>query len=305
MAVTRREYNYPGPELERLDKFLVQQNPEMTRTRVQRLIEEGCVKVNGNQPSKSGVKLEAGDQIEMVVPEPVSTELVPEDIPLDIIYEDDSILVINKPAGMVVHPSVGHSGGTLVHAALAHAPDMEGVAGEGRPGVIHRLDKDTSGIILMAKDDRTLHYLQEQFKQRRVEKIYLALVDRFPPTPEGIIDAPIGRDPSHRQRMAVVPAARGRAAVSEYKTVRRYLQHTLLEVHPRTGRTHQIRLHCAFIGCPIVADTVYGYRHPSLALKRHFLHAARITVTLPGESSPRTFEAPLPDDLAQVLSKLE
>lgn len=304
MAVIRRQYSYTGNKLERLDLFLVSMNPELTRTRIQRLIEAGCVLINEQIPTKTGVKLEDGDKVEMTIPEPVTTELIAEDIPLDIIYEDNHVLVINKPAGMVVHPSIGHTSGTLVHAALAHAPDMEGISGEGRPGVIHRLDKDTSGIILMAKDDRTLHYLQEQFKKRNVEKVYIALVDRHPPTPEGIIDAPIGRDPSHRQRMAIVPAEKGRLAVSEYKTLQRYLQHTLLEVHPRTGRTHQIRLHCSFIGCPIVADTIYGYRKPSLDLRRHFLHATRITVTLPGETIARTFEAALPEDLAGILEKL-
>lgn len=304
MAVIRRQYSYTGNKLERLDLFLVSMNPELTRTRIQRLIEAGCVLINEQIPTKTGVKLEDGDNVEMTIPEPVTTELIAEDIPLDIIYEDNHVLVINKPAGMVVHPSIGHTSGTLVHAALAHAPDMEGISGEGRPGVIHRLDKDTSGIILMAKDDRTLHYLQDQFKKRNVEKVYIALVDRHPPTPEGIIDAPIGRDPSHRQRMAIVPAEKGRLAVSEYKTLQRYLQHTLLEVHPRTGRTHQIRLHCSFIGCPIVADTIYGYRKPSLDLRRHFLHATRITVTLPGETIARTFEAALPEDLAGILEKL-
>ncbi len=304
MAVIRRQYSYTGNKLERLDLFLVSMNPELTRTRIQRLIEAGCVLINEQIPTKTGVKLEVGDKVEMTIPEPVTTELIAEDIPLDIVYEDKHVLVINKPAGMVVHPSIGHTSGTLVHAALAHAPDMEGISGEGRPGVIHRLDKDTSGIILMAKDDRTLHYLQEQFKKRNVEKVYIALVDRHPPTPEGIIDAPIGRDPSHRQRMAIVPAEKGRLAVSEYKTLQRYLQHTLLEVHPRTGRTHQIRLHCSFIGCPIVADTIYGYRKPSLDLRRHFLHATRITVTLPGETIARTFEAALPEDLAGILEKL-
>lgn len=304
MAVIRRQYSYTGNKLERLDLFLVSMNPELTRTRIQRLIEAGCVLINEQIPTKTGVKLEDGDNVEMTIPEPVTTELIAEDIPLDIVYEDKHVLVINKPAGMVVHPSIGHTSGTLVHAALAHAPDMEGISGEGRPGVIHRLDKDTSGIILMAKDDRTLHYLQEQFKKRNVEKVYIALVDRHPPTPEGIIDAPIGRDPSHRQRMAIVPAEKGRLAVSEYKTLQRYLQHTLLEVHPRTGRTHQIRLHCSFIGCPIVADTIYGYRKPSLDLRRHFLHATRITVTLPGETIARTFEAALPEDLAGILEKL-
>lgn len=167
MAVTHKKYNYSGNDLERLDLFLVSMNPDMTRTRIQRLIDAGCVLLNGKVPTKSGIKLENGDQVEMTIPDPVSTKLIAEDIPLDIIYEDDHVLIINKPAGMVVHPSVGHASGTLVHAALSHAPNMNGISGERRPGVVHRLDKNTSGIIMMAKDDQTLQYLQDQFKNEK------------------------------------------------------------------------------------------------------------------------------------------
>jgi 23S rRNA pseudouridine1911/1915/1917 synthase len=212
--------------------------------------------------------------------------------------------VVNKPAGMVVHPAAGHASGTLVHAALAHAPTMEGVGGERRPGVVHRLDKDTSGLILLAKNDAAHHRLQEQFHSRSVVKTYLALVDGRPPTPRGRIEAPIGRDPAHRQRMAVLPPGKGRQAVSEYGTVEAFPEHTLLEVHPLTGRTHQIRLHLAFIGCPVVGDKIYGRRHSSLPLKRQFLHAARLEITLPGEERPRHFEAPLPDELKHILNFL-
>ncbi len=304
MAVTKNRYEFAGVEPVRLDKFLVQQHPELTRTRIQHLIDEGCVTVNGTPAAKTGIKLESGNVVEMVIPEPILTNLIPEEISLDILYEDEHILVVNKPAGMVVHPSIGHVSGTLVHAALGHEPEMAGIAGEGRPGIVHRLDKDTSGIILLAKDDPTLHALQEQFKTRKVEKTYLALVDRHPPTPEGRIEAAIGRDPSHRQRMAIVSAEKGRTAVSEYKTLRSFLEHTLLEVHPQTGRTHQIRLHMALIGCPIAGDTIYGFRKSSIGLDRHFLHAYRLTIRLLGEKSPRTFEAPLPAELEQVLTTL-
>jgi 23S rRNA pseudouridine1911/1915/1917 synthase len=213
-------------------------------------------------------------------------------------------MVINKPAGMVVHPAAGHSTGTLVQAALAHAPEMEGIGGEQRPGVVHRLDKNTSGLILMAKDDRTHRWLQDQFRLRIVKKVYLALVDGHPPTPAGRIEAAIGRDTTQRKQMAVVNAEKGRDAISEYLTLESFPNHTFLEVHPHTGRTHQIRLHLAFLGCPIVADTVYGHKHSSLALDRHFLHAARLTITLPGEREPRVFEAPLPADLNRVLVEL-
>jgi 23S rRNA pseudouridine1911/1915/1917 synthase len=205
---------------------------------------------------------------------------------------------------MVVHPALGHSHGTLVHAALAHAPEMEGIGGEQRPGVVHRLDKNTSGLILLAKNDAAHRWLQEQFSQRKIQKTYWALVDGRPPTPTGRIEAPIGRDPRNRQKMAVVSAAKGREAASEYKTLETFAAHTLLEVHPVTGRTHQIRLHLAFIGCPVAGDTVYGHRHPSIPLERHFLHAARLIVRLRGETTAHSFEAPLPPELTLVLKML-
>jgi 23S rRNA pseudouridine1911/1915/1917 synthase len=205
---------------------------------------------------------------------------------------------------MVVHPAAGHATGTLVHAALAHAPEMEGVGGEVRPGVVHRLDKNTSGLILLAKNDLSHRWLQDQFRLRKTNKTYLALVDGRPPTPHGRIEAPIGRDPSQRKQMAIVSASKGRDAVSEYRTLESFDEHTLLEVHPITGRTHQIRLHAAFVGCPVVGDTVYGRRKPTLPLKRHFLHAARLEIRLRNEKKPHTFEAPLPDELERILEQL-
>jgi 23S rRNA pseudouridine1911/1915/1917 synthase len=212
------------------------------------------------------------------------------------------MVVVDKPAGMVVHPAIGHGHGTLVNAIMAHAPNMEGVGGEQRPGIVHRLDKDTSGLILIAKNDRTLHWLQDQFRLRQVRKAYLALSDGHPPTPTGRIEAAIGRDPSLRKQMAIVPDAKGRAANSEYLVVESFSEHTLFEVHPETGRTHQVRLHLAFLGCPIVGDTVYGRKKPSVPIKRQFLHAARIAIILPGEKEPRTFESPLPPDLKAALA---
>ncbi len=262
------------------------------------------MRINGILPHKSGQMLSRGDFVEVYLPPPEEGHLTPEALPLEIVYEDENLMVVNKPAGMVVHPSAGHHHGTLVHAALAHAPEMEGVGGEKRPGVIHRLDKDTSGLILLAKNDFAQRWLQEQFSQRKVEKVYLALVDGKPPTPIGRIEAPIGRDVRNRKKMAVVTLGKGRLAISEYQTLESYAQHTLLQVQPLTGRTHQIRLHLAFIGCPIVGDTVYGRRHPSLVLGRHFLHAARLRISLPGEAGRRTFEAPMPPELNQILRRL-
>jgi 23S rRNA pseudouridine1911/1915/1917 synthase len=296
-----RSFQYQGRESQRLDKFLVTQLPDFSRSQLQNLIKNGQVQVNGNPITKAGFLVENQQQVEIHLPETVSTDLVPEDIPLEIVYENQHLMVINKPAGMVVHPAAGHSTGTLVHAALAHAPDMEGINGEQRPGVVHRLDKDTSGLIMIAKNDKAIRWLQTQFKTRKVRKVYLALVDGHPPTPTGRIEAPIGRDSAMRRRMAVVSASKGRESVTEYLTVERYGDFTYLEAHPLTGRTHQIRIHMAFIGCPIVGDTLYGHRHPTVPIKRHFLHAARLTVLLPGEDAERTFEAPLPSELEEAL----
>jgi 23S rRNA pseudouridine1911/1915/1917 synthase len=181
---------------------------------------------------------------------------------------------------------------------------MEGINGELRPGIVHRLDKDTSGLILIAKNNHSLTWLQNQFRTRKVEKIYLALVDGAPPTPTGRVEAAVGRDPSHRQKMAIVPPNKGREAVTEYFTRERFDEHTLIEAHPLTGRTHQIRLHMAFLHCPITGDKLYGYRKLTLPISRHFLHAYRLTIRLPGESQARTFESGLPADLEKILEQL-
>ncbi len=288
----------------RLDKFLVAHFPDFSRSQIQGLIRDGFVRVSGKLVQKTGFLVEAGMEVEIRIPPPQPTSLEPEPIPLDILFENQDLVLVNKPAGMVVHPSAGHDRGTLVHAALAHIPDLEGIHGEERPGVVHRLDKDTSGLILLAKNDRAHRWLQDQFRLRRVQKMYLALVDGHPPTPTGRIEAPIGRDPRNRQRMAVVSPEKGRESVTEYFTREAFPAHTLLEVHPLTGRTHQIRVHLAFIGCPVAGDLVYGRKHSTVPLDRHFLHAYRLTIQLPGEQSPRTFEAPLPPELEKVLQIL-
>jgi len=297
-------FTFEAGQPQRLDKFLVGCLPDLSRSRIQGLIDDGFVLVDGAVPKKAGQMLERRCQVNVTLPPTQPTDLIPEAIPLDIVFENQELIVVNKPAGMVVHPAAGHAAGTLVHAALAHAPEMEGVGGETRPGVVHRLDKDTSGLILLAKNDLTHRWLQDQFRLRKIEKVYLALTDGHPPSPTGRIEAPIGRDLRQRKQMAVVPADKGRSAVSEYRILETFHDHALLEVHPITGRTHQIRLHLAFVGCPIVGDSVYGRRKPSLPIKRHFLHAARLTVRLRGEKTTRTFEAPLPEDLQRLLEKL-
>jgi len=302
--VSASSYRFTCEAAERLDKFLTRLVPDISRNRIQTLISDGYVTVNDRPAEKSGQLLAIGDVVTLEMPAPEPSSLMPEDIPLDIIFENDQLMVVNKPAGMVVHPAAGHSRGTLVHAALGHAPELEGIGGEVRPGVVHRLDKDTSGLIILAKTDKAHRWLQEQFRLRKVEKLYMALVDGKPPTPSGRIEAPIGRDPSHRKKMAIVQADKGREAVTEYRTAESFAAHTLLEAHPLTGRTHQIRLHLAFLGCPIVGDTLYGRRKQSVLLERHFLHAAKLTITLPGERTPQTFTASLPPELSGVLDTL-
>jgi len=297
-------FRFQNDTPERLDKFLVGQLQEFSRSRIQGLIAGGFVDVNGRPARKAGQPLEAGDTLTVRIPPAAPSGLIPENIPLDILFENDELLVVNKPAGMVVHPAAGHAAGTLVNAVLGYDPDLEGIGGEERPGVVHRLDKETSGLILLAKNERAHRWLQDQFRLRKVDKTYLALVDGKPPTPSGRVEAPIGRDPKNRKRMAIVPASKGREAVSEYKTLETFAKHTLLEFHPHTGRTHQIRLHCAFLKCPIVGDKVYGRKTPSLEIGRHFLHAWRLKITLPNEKEPRTFDAPLPEELVNVLDSL-
>lgn len=298
------QFVYTGLIEERLDRFLVACLPEFSRARLQGLIRDGFVMVDGLPAHKAGQMLSSGAQVQVRIPPAQSAGLAAQNIPLDIVFENADVLVVNKPAGMVVHPAAGHADGTLVNAVLGYAPDIEGIGGQERPGVVHRLDKETSGLILLAKNERAHRWLQDQFRLRKVEKVYLALVDGAPPTPSGRVEAPIGRDPSHRKKMAILPPGKGREAISEYQTLERFKAHTLLEFHPLTGRTHQIRLHCAFLGCPIVGDSVYGRKSPSLDLGRHFLHAFRLKIRLPGEKLPREFQAPLPDELEHVLANL-
>jgi 23S rRNA pseudouridine1911/1915/1917 synthase len=289
---------------ERLDKALVVHLTEFSRVRIQGFIKDGLVCVDGVVENKSSMVLDHPVVIDVRIPSAVVTGLVAENIPLDILFENQDLLVINKPAGMVVHPAAGHSLGTLVNAVLGYAPDIEGIGGEERPGIVHRLDKDTSGIILVAKNERSHRWLQDQFRLRKVEKTYLALVDGKPPTSSGRVEASIGRDPSHRKKMAVTAIGKGREAISEYRMLEKFNEHALLEFHPLTGRTHQIRIHCALLGCPIVGDRIYGRKNPSIDLKRHFLHAVRLKIMLPGDTDGRLFEAPLPDELQIVLTQL-
>lgn len=304
MSETTLAFQYVQNESQRLDHFLVQQLPEYSRSFLQGLIQAGHVRVDGSPATKNGTRLDAPQLVEVTIPPSAPSELIPEQIDLDVIFENQDLLVINKPAGMVVHPSAGHHQGTLIHAVLAHAPDIEGVGGVQRPGLVHRLDKDTSGLIILAKNDSSHQYLQKQFKDRKVTKTYLALVDRHPPTPIGRVEAAIGRDPKNRQRMAILPDTKGKMAISEYKTIETFSAHSLLEVSILTGRTHQIRLHMAFLDCPVVGDNTYGQKRNSLPVSRQMLHAYKLGIALPGDTKQTVFEAPVPADFNKTLTEL-
>ena len=286
----------------RLDRFAAARLPDLSRTAVQRLIDEGFITRNAVR-CKASEKIASGDVIVVRVPPPASTALLAEDIPLVIVYEDADVVVIDKPAGLVVHPAAGHDSGTLVNALLGNIPEWEGIGGEVRPGIVHRLDKDTSGLIIAAKNDRALQFLQEQFKARTIKKMYLALVEGSVEPREGIIDAPIGRSKTDRKKMAVTPE--GRSARTRYRVRQIYRQPdlSLVEAYPETGRTHQIRVHLAWIKHPLVGDAVYGRPKSIVPIERHFLHAASLTLALlSGET--HTFTSDLPDDLQQVLNQL-
>jgi 23S rRNA pseudouridine1911/1915/1917 synthase len=305
MKGIRQIVKYESKESQRLDVFLVSKFPEHSRSYLQTLIKNGHVKIDDKLIQKTGFKLDKPLRIEVVFPPAEPSQLEPEAIPLDIIFEDSNLVAVNKPPDMVVHPSAGHSSGTLVHAILAHSPDIQGVGGVKRPGVVHRLDKDTSGIILLAKNDKTHRYLQSLFKNRKINKTYLALVDGAPPTNTGRIEAAIGRDSSNRQRMAIVQEKKGKLGISEYKVIEKFDKHTLLEVNILTGRTHQIRLHMAFLKCPVVGDRVYGYNTPSIPVQRQMLHAYKLEFVPPESTTNQIFIADIPKDFKDTLDYLK
>jgi len=288
----------------RLDSWLSQQWPDVSRTRWQGLIRDGQVAVNGRIADRPGMRLSGGEQVSAQVPAPRPSELGPSDIPLHIVYEDQNVLIADKPAGVVVHPSAGHDVDTLVQAVLHHAPELPGVGGERRPGVVHRLDKDTSGLVIFAKHDRAMAELQRQFKAREVHKTYLAIVHGAPPTEEGLVDAPVGRDPRERKRMAVVAEQKGRTARSRFHLLGRLGEYSLLLVEPETGRTHQIRVHLAYLSIPVAGDRVYGSRHQPDWLRRQMLHAWRLEIRLPDEAVMRRFEADIPADFREALVRV-
>lgn len=291
------QFNSPVSDI-RLDKYLTQVLPQFSRAYLQKLIVQGYILVNG-QRTKANQRLSKVDRITVELP-PLPVHPLAEPIPLTIIYEDEDILVIDKPAGLTVHPAPGHPSHTLVNAILAHCPGLAMSNELMRPGIVHRLDKDTSGLIVIAKNDFAREYLAAQFKSRTVTKGYFVLVKGRLSPEQGIIEAPIGRDPHSRRRMAIVEA--GKAATTQYQ-VRKYLgNYTLVEVTPLTGRTHQIRIHLSAIGCPVVGDPLYGIK--SAHLNRQFLHAYRLGFRLPSTEQYREFISPLPTDLEQALEHL-
>ncbi len=283
----------------RLDKYVGEKCPELSRTHAQRLIAEGYITVN-NRVTKAGFKLSVGDRVDIVIPPTPPSPLLPEAIPLKILYEDDNLLVIDKPPGLTVHPAPGHPSHTLINAVLSHFPHLADISDSLRPGVVHRLDKDTSGVMLVAKNSVAQINLAEQFKAHSVVKAYLVLVKGHLTPENGIIEAPIGRDPRNRKRMAVV--TRGREARTEYQVVRYIDDFTLLEVRPETGRTHQIRVHLSAIGYPVVGDAMYGVK--SAVLSRQFIHASRLGFKSPSTDEYVEFTSELPPDLEQALKDI-
>lgn len=286
----------------RLDLALKKVFPEISRSRVQQLIDEGYILVNGRK-AKASYQVRIGDEVSVTIPDPQPLEVVAEEIPLNIIYEDKDLAVINKPAGMTVHPAPGHSRGTLVNALLARCHDLSGIGGYLRPGIVHRLDKDTSGLMLVAKNDLAHLRLAKAIKQRKVKRIYMGLVHGVPSPRQGCIDAPIGRHPVRRKEMTVTPI-NSRPAITNYKVIEEFSSYSLIEARLETGRTHQIRVHMAYIGHPIVGDPVYGRRKGNLGLRTQALHAARLVFSHPTTGEIMDFQAPLPTAFKEALDRL-
>ncbi len=289
---------------DRLDRYLAQQLTHLSRSRLQNLIEQGNVQLNGKICTSKKVTIQPGDYIHIQIPEAQPLDLQPEDIPLEILYEDDSLLIINKPAGLVVHPAPGHANGTLVNALLAHCT-LPGIGGVQRPGIVHRLDKDTTGAIAIAKTDLAHQHLQAQLKAKTARREYLGIVHGSPRSQSGTIDLPIGRHPVERKKMAVVSIEHGRAAVTHWQVKERLGNYTLMQFSLETGRTHQIRVHTAHIGHPILGDAVYGSgRSAGVNLPGQALHAWRLRLQHPLTEEWIEVTAPLPLTFITLLNVL-
>lgn len=299
-----KEHNWVAETGEaRLDAYLAaQQEVGLSRSRIKALIDDGHVTVNGNSKPKASQRIEPGDQIRLVVPEPEPYDLTPEAIPLDIVYEDEDVVVVNKARGMVVHPAAGNWSGTLVHALLDHVEDLEGIGGELRPGIVHRLDKDTTGLLVIAKNERAMASLQEQIRTHTARRIYWALVHGNTMPNTGRVEAPLGRHPSDRKKMAV--NKQGRDATTHFTVLERFPGYSLVECRLETGRTHQIRVHMAFIGHPVVGDLVYGTRKAHLDMPGQALHAKKLGFYHPSTKEWMEFETELPADMAAAVARL-
>lgn len=292
---------------DRLDRYLSEQLPDLSRSQVQRLIEQGQVWLNGQVCTSKKWMVQVGDRVHLEIPVAVPLALEAESMPLDILYEDEHLIILNKPIGLVVHPAPGHAGGTLVNALLAYCgSQLAGIGGVQRPGIVHRLDKDTSGAIAIAKTDRAHQQLQAQFKSKTARREYLAVIYGVPPAPTGTIDAPIGRHPIDRKKMAVVPEEKGgRRAVTHWQMEERLGNFTLMRFQLETGRTHQIRVHSAHIGHPVVGDPVYGAaRSIGVNLTGQALHAWKLKLQHPVSAEWIEVVAPLPQELTKLLDVL-
>ncbi len=289
---------------ERLDAFLARQVEGLTRSAAQKLLEEGCVLRSG-KPGRKNDRLTPGEEITVTLPAPKPVEITPTEMPLDIVYEDKDLLVINKPKGLVVHPAAGHSDDTLVNGLLyAMGDDLSGINGELRPGIVHRIDKDTSGLLAVAKNDLAHTVLASQLKDHSMARTYDAVVCGNLKEDSGTVDAPIGRHPTDRKKMCVTQH-NSRPAVTHWEVVKRYGDYTHIRCRLETGRTHQIRVHMAYIGHPILGDTVYGHKKPELGQSSQCLHAGALCFRHPRDGRPVMVLAPLPDYFVQVLDKLE
>ncbi len=286
----------------RIDRFLSEELEDYSRTQIQQLIKDEKILVN-NKPVKANYKLSLNDQIEVKIEPPKVLNIDKENIPLEIVYQDRDVAVVNKPRGMVVHPAPGNYSGTLVNALLYHLTDLSGINGIMRPGIVHRIDKDTSGLLVVAKNDKAHEGLAKQFKEHSIERIYVALVHGLIPHDKGTIDAPIGRDPKNRLKMTVT-YNNSKNALTHFVVIERFTNHTLIECKLETGRTHQIRVHMQYIGYPLVGDPVYGSKKEELAIAGQALHAKTLGFTHPTTLERLTFTSDLPNDFLQVLQKL-
>lgn len=294
--------NYAAEEDCRADVF-VSAKTGLTRSHVKKLFSDGLVTCGG-VAIKAGQTLRGGTMVEVILPDPAPIEAQPEDIPLDIVYEDQDFAVINKPQGMVVHAGAGHDAGTLVNACLYRLSSLSGIGGQLRPGIVHRLDKDTSGLLVVAKNDAAHLSLSEQIRTKTCKREYLALLEGVLKQDQGVVDVPLGRDVSDRRKYAPVPRGTGRSAETDYFVEKRFRENTLVRFSLRTGRTHQIRVHAKYLGHPVVGDPLYGYKKQRFSLEGQLLHAYRIELDQPTTGERMQFSAPLPDYFERVLEIL-